>query len=145
MLNTKTIVTIRVESTWANEGDVIIRIKRSAKGVFRILGQKRIGTTKSELGEIEKSLQTQQVLSAEQATQILEQLSRIKIPAAPEFEMGCDGGFTELKVGGYMGKAHYRWWSSPPIGWEQLDELASEIIELSGIYAKIEQKRDSSE
>jgi hypothetical protein len=141
MVNNETIITVRVESTWANEGDVIVRITRSDEGVFHISGRKKIGSTESELGEIGKSVRTRRVPSAIQVMHILDQLKSTTIPASPEFEMGCDGGFTELEIGGYAGKAHYRWWSSPPHGWERLDELAHEIVKLSGIYDRLEQKR----
>jgi len=55
--------------------------------------------------------------------------------------MGCDGGFTELQVGGYSGKAHYRWWGEPPVGWEELGIIAEEVLQLSGILSRIEEAR----
>jgi len=42
--------------------------------------------------------------------------------------MGCDGGFTELYIGGYSGKVTCRWWSVPPKAWEELGETALEVI-----------------
>ena len=42
--------------------------------------------------------------------------------------MGCDGGYTELEIGGYSGKSHFRWWSCPPDGWEELNELTNKLI-----------------
>ena len=56
-------------------------------------------------------------------------LSTITLPAFPEHAMGCDGGFTEIKMGGYDGQSHYRWWSCPPKGWETLDDITNEIME----------------
>ena len=44
--------------------------------------------------------------------------------------MGCDGGFTELEIGGYAGKSHFRWWSDTPKGWKDLDAIASTVIAL---------------
>ena len=65
----------------------------------------------------------------DQVDEIISRLSAIKIPAFPNHQMGCDGGFTELEVGGYEGKSHFRWWSGPPQGWEELDEVGRIIIE----------------
>ncbi|MBD1399441.1 hypothetical protein [Pelovirga terrestris] len=65
----------------------------------------------------------------DQIAEIMSRLSAIKIPAFPNHQMGCDGGFTELEVGGYEGKSHFRWWSGPPQGWEELDDVARLIIE----------------
>jgi len=61
---------------------------------------------------------------------ILSSLSALHIPAFPMHFMGCDGGFTELEVGGYTGKSCYRWWSGPPKGWEEMDKITRGIIKL---------------
>jgi len=62
----------------------------------------------------------------------------LKIPAAPVFDMGCDGGFTEIEIGDYSGKAHYRWWSIPPRGWEELSKIAQEGLRIYGAGETIE-------
>ena len=67
-----------------------------------------------------------------QIISVLQRLKMASIPAVPSFEMGCDGGFTELHVGGYSGKVSYRWWSEPPKGWEELDKIASEVLSWRG-------------
>ena len=134
----ETILTVKDENTFTAIGDVVVKITRSDKGVFHIVGRKKIGLSESELGDLGKSIRTRRVLPANQVTEILDELRHLMIPAAPTFEMGCDGGFTELTLGGYDGKVHYRWWSIPPHGWERLDGLAQEIIELSGIGARTE-------
>lgn len=59
---------------------------------------------------------------------IMKRLSKIHVPAFPKHVMGYDGGFTEMEVGGYRGKSRFRWWSSPPEGWEELDSIANEVI-----------------
>lgn len=140
-LDTEMILTVKQESTWTDTGDVVVRITRSGQGEFHILGRKEVGIAESELGKTGKCIRTRRALPAEHVTEILDQLRHIMIPAAPTFEMGCDGGFTELVVGGYAGKAHYRWWSDPPHGWERLDKLAQKIIALSGINARLEAMR----
>ncbi len=65
--------------------------------------------------------------------EIIEALSDINIPAFPKHQMGSDGGFTEIEVGGYEGSSHFRWWSYPPDGWERLDEVVQKIISESNI------------
>jgi len=131
MSNAETILTVRQESTWTIEGEVIVRIICSDEGKYHIQRIEKIGFVESDLGETGESIQMQRVLPAKRVTQILDQLRELMIPAAPALEMGSDGGFTELEVGGYIGKAHYRWWSCPPQGWEGLDRLANDIFKLS--------------
>jgi len=69
-------------------------------------------------------------MTASEVENIMATLSALHIPAFPEYEMGCGGGFTELEVGGYIGKSCYRWWRCPPVGWEELDEVTQGIIDL---------------
>ena len=68
-------------------------------------------------------------------------LSDIKVPAFPYMSMGCDGGFTELRAGGYDGCVHYRWWSGAPEGWEELDSFAWSVISLFNVLCKYEEER----
>ena len=68
-------------------------------------------------------------------------LSDIKVPAFPYMSMGCDGGFTELRAGGYDGSVHYRWWSGAPEGWEELDSFAWSVISLFNMLCKFEEER----
>ena len=44
-------------------------------------------------------------------------------------DMGDDGSFTELEIGGYCGKSHYRWWVNAPETWEVLEEIGNEIYD----------------
>lgn len=69
-------------------------------------------------------------LDAVAVNAVLERLRRVRVPAAPEFQIGCDGGFTELHVGDGNGGAKYRWWSATPRGWEPLDKIADMIVAL---------------
>lgn len=59
---------------------------------------------------------------------VMQELRTIRIPAVPEFRKGCDGEYIELWSGGCKGKAHYRWWSATPYGWQSLDALAHRIL-----------------
>ena len=48
-------------------------------------------------------------LKNNEVDKIMEKLSTINLPAFPNHQMGLDGGFTELEVGDYAGKSHFRW------------------------------------
>ena len=67
-------------------------------------------------------------------------LSDIRVTAFPYMAVGCDGGFTELRAGGYDGSVHYRWWSGAPEGWEELDSFAWSVISLFDILCKLEEQ-----
>lgn len=64
------------------------------------------------------------------AESVRNELENLSVPVSPWFEIGCDGGFTELICGGYAGRSSYRWWSSPPQGWEPLDRFAVKMFRL---------------
>lgn len=64
------------------------------------------------------------------AESVRNELENLSVPVSPRFEIGCDGGFTELICGGYAGRSSYRWWSSPPQGWEPLDRFAVKMFRL---------------
>jgi len=131
MKKLETILTVKSESTCDGFGLLKVRIQQSPDGAFFIETIKKIGYLESELGEAGMAIKTTRNLAAMVVDGILERLRSIEIHAAPDFKMGYDGGFTELEIGGYTGKAHYRWWSKPPVGWEPLKNIAQEILELS--------------
>lgn len=81
-----------------------------------------------------KRVVTKNKLNRKKVESLLAELQKLQIPAVPKFKMGCDGGFTEIEIGDYEGKALYRWWSEPPKGWEELDSLTEQFIEMSGIW-----------
>lgn len=128
----ETIISVKLESAWSYIGDIIVRIVRSDKGLY-VVGRKKAGLYESAVDGAGKTIQTRVELSEELLKKILSELEGMKIPAFPPPRVGCDGGYTEMTVGDYGGKAFYRWWSCPPDGWEQLDELAKKIVDLSGI------------
>ena len=66
-------------------------------------------------------------VSARWVKSLLKRLERTSVPVFPPTKVGADGGYTELEIGGYCGKALYRWWSQPPEGWEALDLIAKEV------------------
>ena len=87
----------------------------------------------TKTNEDNKRVTIKKKMTSSDVNGIMEELSTIHIPAFPNHHMGCDGGFTELEVGGYSGKSHYRWWSGAPDGWEVLDDIVERVIRCSGI------------
>jgi len=83
--------------------------------------------------ENNKKVTVKKKMTANDVDGIMKELSTINIQAFPNHLMGCDGGFTELEVGGYSGKSHFRWWSAAPDGWEVLDDIVDRVINCSGI------------
>jgi|TARA_Y100000031_G_C7937458_1_gene255500 hypothetical protein len=87
----------------------------------------------TKMNEINKKVTVKNKMTASDVDGIMKELSIIHIQAFPNHLMGCDGGFTELEVGGYSGKSHFRWWSGAPDGWEKLDDIVERVIRCSGI------------
>lgn len=81
-----------------------------------------------------KRIVTKKKLNRKKVESLLAELRKSQIPAVPKFETGCDGSYTEIEIGDYEGKVLYRWWSEPPKGWEELDSLTEQFIEMSGIW-----------
>ena len=81
-----------------------------------------------KMNELQKNVAVKKKVDSCKVEEILTMLSTITVPAFPRHDMGCDGGFTEIEVGDYGGKSHFRWWSMPPEGWEALDDVARKII-----------------
>ena len=87
----------------------------------------------TKTNENNKKVTVKKKMTASDVDEIMKELSTMHIPAFPNHHMGCDGGFTELEVGGYSGKSHFRWWSAAPDGWKVLDDIVERVIHCSGI------------
>jgi len=83
-----------------------------------------------KMGEDEKRRSRKYEVHGRDIDPLLKKISQLNIPASPEHVLGCDGGYTELEIGDYGGKSSFRWWSVPPPGWEQLDEIVQGILNL---------------
>lgn len=121
------VIRITLESSWVRPNELSthrIDILRDSKGRYFSKFKKYDDTGKivAFKNELPKS----------KVTDILKLLPTIQVPAFPKHEMGCDGGFTEIEVGGHGATSHFRWWGAPPDGWEQLDKITTEVIECSG-------------
>ena len=64
-------------------------------------------------------------------------LAALRIPAIPNFVVGCDGEYKELVYDGIGGRTAYRWWSCPPDGWDGMDDLYEDIYALFDAMASI--------
>ena len=113
--------------------DVTIALMAEARGTFLVGKRYRAG---------ERALAARHKFKVpyDWAIAMRRRLEDIKVPAFPYVSMGCDGGFTELRVGGYEGGAHYRWWSCAPNGWEELDAVAGSVIALFEALCRLEEQ-----
>ena len=64
-------------------------------------------------------------------------LAALRIPAIPNFVVGCDGEYKELVYDGIGGRTAYRWWSCPPDGWDGMDNLFRDVYALFDAMASI--------
>ena len=136
------VISLRFEPTffgWGN-GDIWIRIVCSKEGRYTLLADKMPGTSsQGDYKDQEPVLSLKKGLRPKTVQSILDKLDRIEVKAFPKQEMGDDGGFTELEIGGYDGKAVYRWWCAAPESWQPLEDLAWKIRKLSGIDRKLKE------
>ena len=64
-------------------------------------------------------------------------LAALRIPAIPNFVVGCDGEYKELIYDGIGGRVAYRWWSCPPDGWDGVNDLFGDVYALFNAMASI--------
>ena len=83
-----------------------------------------------KLCEDEKRRSRKYDVREEDIEPLLKKLMQLHIPAFPEHELGCDGGYTELEIDSFRGKSAFRWWSVPPPGWEEMDEIVNNMLNL---------------
>lgn len=77
----------------------------------------------------DKTLNWTASLNPQLVAQVHHDLCNACIPAMPVFYAGYDGVVYEVSLGDYMGAATYRWWETPPHGWEILDRIHRRIVE----------------
>ena len=75
-----------------------------------------------------QTLQHSVKVSSDWVTCLLSELQNATIAPLPPEVLGCDGDFYSLSVGTSYGGATYRWWSSPPKGWEIFPKVARQIM-----------------
>ena len=124
-LQDKTLLVVRSESTWIGFDKLEISLCQNCKGEFYLKGRP-VREPRPYLNENPNAIREIRV-SKRWVSGLFRRLENASIPAFPSPQVGADGGFTELEIGGYAGKAHYRWWSKPPRGWEVLHQIACEI------------------
>ena len=125
-LKGRTLLIYRNESSWTGFDKDEISLYQNSKGEFFLKGQP-VRLPRNWYGGENPNPVKEIRVSKRWVCSLFERLEYASIPAFPSPQMGADGGFTELEIGGYSGKAHYRWWSVPPQGWEILDQIADEI------------------
>ena len=126
LLKDYTLLIYRWEASWTDFDKDEISLYQNSKGGFFLKGRPVREPKKMYNTENPNPIKEIRV-SKRWVCSLFERLEHASIPAFPAPRMGADGGFIELEIGGYSGKAHYRWWSLPPRGWEILDQIAGEI------------------
>ena len=121
------LIVYRTESTWAGWDTEEITLYRDNKGEFFLKGRP---SRKQQFPDFKPNTNTIKRVSVPEkwVKEIFDRLAPSRILAYPMLDMGEDSGFTELEIGGYCGKSHYRWWSSTPETWEVLEEIGEEIF-----------------
>ena len=122
------LIVYRNKSTWTGWDNEEITLYKDNKGNFFLKGRPH-QEQKSPDFTPNTNVEKRVPVPEEWVMNIFERLATSRISAYPMPDMGEDGSFTELEIGGYCGKAHYRWWSCPPETWEILDETAQEIYD----------------
>ena len=127
-LKDKTLLIYRNESSWTGWDNDEISLYQNVKGEFFLKGRPVRNPRSMHRSENTNPIKEIRV-SKRWVCSLFERLEHTSIPAFPSQQMGADGAFFELEIGGFTGKAHYRWWLHGPQGWEILNQIANEIFE----------------
>ena len=128
LLKDYTLLIYRWEASWTDFDKDEISLYQNSKGEFFLKGRPVREPKKMYNTENPNPIKEIRV-SKRWVCSLFERLEHASIPAFPSQQMGADGAFFELEIGGFTGKAHYRWWGHGPQGWEILDQIANEIYE----------------
>ena len=132
----QTILKITKENSWQIDGETWKKtytvIGTSSYWTIKISSHIFGGTTKRQSIKIEKCV----------IHEFIDNLQRIELSIPANFPSGCDGSFTELKIGDYFGGLKLRWWSVPPPCWEKIDALINELITLINNHKSNSNKRN---
>ena len=122
------LIVYRNKSTWTGWDNEEITLYKDNKGNFFLKGRPH---REQKYPDFTPNINVIKRVSVpkEWIMNIFERLAASRISAYPMLDMGEDGSFTELEIGGYCGKSHYRWWGNAPETWEVLDEIANEIYD----------------
>jgi len=113
-------------------GPLSIRVRRQYDGSY-VLHAQQTNIAKKMMGEKNPTVRIKRNLDRDKVDNILQRLKILHVPAAPDFESGCDGGTTEVRIVGPDSGASYKWWVEAPDGWEELESIADEVIEMAGM------------
>lgn len=122
------LIVYRNKSTWTGWDNEEITLYKDNKGNFFLKGRPHREQKYPDFTPNTNVIKRVPV-PKEWIMNIFERLAASRISAYPMLDMGADGSFTELEIGGYCGKSHYRWWGNAPETWEVLEEIANEIYD----------------
>lgn len=99
---------------------------------YFIVGQKLI---RCDCGEETMTEQWSAPIPTVVAREIMAPLKDSHIPPVSESEFkAADGCSYELYFGDAFSHLHYKWWTSPPEGWEPLADVVEMLTGCAGIY-----------
>ena len=127
-MRTGRVLRIRQECNYPLAGGIIlstIDLFRRERGEYWALCR--------DVRTLGKPVTARKKLDRDRVDLLLAKLNMLKIPALPDFDHGCDGGYTEIEIGDREGKACYRWWDVPPRGWEELDRIINRFVRMAGM------------
>ena len=118
----------RNKSTWTGWDNEEITLYKDNKGNFFLKGRPHREQKHPDFTPNTNVIKRVSV-PEEWVIETFERLAASRISAYPMPDMGEDGSFTELEIGGYCGKSHYRWWGDAPESWELLEEISRDIYD----------------
>ena len=133
-----TVFTIRQSPCWLGDAAMYtetLKLQVNADGAFLV-------GTREGLAPQSKSARSRFKVPYEWARELRGELRRMRLPACPDFFVGCDGGYMELSVKEDGCRALYRWWGDAPSGWEELDRFARRLIFIFEIMCEMEDRAD---
>lgn len=123
------LITLRTESTETGFDNEKISLYRGKDGSFFLKGRPSRKLDFPSYTPNKNKIKIVPVTD-EWAIKIFTQMENSQISAFPILTKGYDGWFTELEIGGYKGRAYYRWWCNAPDSWKLLENIAKEIYNM---------------
>jgi len=121
------ILTVTIEPCVNESGELRVHIMQHRDGYYAECTYEPGCLEEEQYGD--KTLNWTVPLTSQLVLQIYHDLRDACIPALPVFYAGHNGIIYEVSLGDYMGAATYRWWGTPPHGWEMLSRIHRRIVE----------------
>ena len=121
------ILTVTIEPCVNESGELRIHVMQNGNDYYAACSYEPGCQEWDQYGE--KTVTWTSAVAAGLVSQVCDALRNTAIPALPVFYAGHDGLVYEVSLGDYMGAATYRWWGTPPQGWEMLGRVHRNIVD----------------